>query len=244
MSEAQGQETERSADAGGEARAPLTDPASRRRFLRLMGAGGAAGAATLLAACGGAPQTEKTRSVLRKEVETSLFGPGDVGIIKYALTLEYLEEDFYKAVNTSGEIRDRRLKSILEEVGENESEHVDVLRSLVRQFAAQGVPRPKTNFDKVLAGGKDRILNTAATIENLGAAAYLGQAGNVKNESVLEAALRIHSVEARHAAALNELAGRPFRTGSPLKGSVPNGAFARPMSARDVLRETEQFIVT
>ena len=43
----------------------------------------------------------------------------------------------------------------------------------------------------------------AATVENLGAAAYLGQAGNIKSKEILAAALAIHTIEARHAATLN-----------------------------------------
>ena len=61
----------------------------------------------------------------------------------------------------------------------------------------------------------------AATVENLGAAAYLGQAANIQSTEILAAALAIHTVEARHAATLNTL----------LKLSpTPNGAFAAPKS--------------
>ena len=61
----------------------------------------------------------------------------------------------------------------------------------------------------------------AATVENLGAAAYLGQAGNIQSKEILAAALAIHTVEARHAATLNTL----------LKLSpTPDGAFAKPMT--------------
>ena len=58
----------------------------------------------------------------------------------------------------------------------------------------------------------------AATVENLGASAYLGQAGNIKSKEILAAALAIHTVEARHAATLNSL----------LKMTpTPDGAFAQ-----------------
>ena len=61
--------------------------------------------------------------------------------------------------------------------------------------------RPKTNFDAVIDGGVNKILETAAVVENLGAAAYLGQAGRIQSKEILAAALAIHSVEGRHAAA-------------------------------------------
>ena len=47
------------------------------------------------------------------------------------------------------------------------------------------------------------MLETAAAVENLGAAAYLGQARRIQTKEILAAALSIHTVEARHAAALN-----------------------------------------
>ena len=61
------------------------------------------------------------------------------------------------------------------------------------------------------------MLELAGTVENLGAAAYLGQAANIKSPAVLAAALSIHSVEGRHASALNTLLGESI---------TPDGAFA------------------
>jgi rubrerythrin len=92
-------------------------------------------------------------------------------------------------------------------------------------------PKPKTEFP--LKSAKS-VLELAATVENLGAAAYLGQAANIKGASVLAAALSIHSVEGRHAAALNTLLGEPI---------TPDGAFAKPADAEEVLKSVEPFIV-
>ena len=86
------------------------------------------------------------------------------------------------------------------------------------------------------------MLKTAATVENLGAAAYLGQAGNIKNKDVLAAALAIHSVEARHAAALNHLVGRGFGGKGGLEGSIPDGAFGKPMDEAAVLAAVKPFL--
>ena len=93
--------------------------------------------------------------------------------------------------------------------------------------------RPKTNFDAVLEGGQDMILQTAAVVENLGAAAYLGQAGRIQSKKILAAALAIHSVEARHAAALNTVVGKTI---------VPDGAFAKPASMEEVLPQVKPFL--
>jgi hypothetical protein len=77
------------------------------------------------------------------------------------------------------------------------------------------------------------VAKLAATVENLGAAAYLGQAGNIKSKEILAEALAIHTVEARHAATLNTV----------LKLSpTPDGAFAKPMSMAEVLAAVKPFI--
>ena len=52
----------------------------------------------------------------------------------------------------------------------------------------------------------DVLLLTAQAFEDTGVRAYKGQAGNLlSNRAVLEAALRIHSVEARHAAKIRRI---------------------------------------
>jgi hypothetical protein len=77
------------------------------------------------------------------------------------------------------------------------------------------------------------VTKLAATVENLGASAYLGQAGNIKSKEILAAALAIHTIEARHAAPLNMV----------LKLSpTPDGAFAKPMSMSQVLSVVKPFI--
>ena len=66
-----------------------------------------------------------------------------------------------------------------------------------------------------------QVTKLAGAVENLGASAYLGQAGNIQSKEILAAALAIHTVEARHAATLNTLLK---------KSPTPDGAFAKPMS--------------
>ena len=73
----------------------------------------------------------------------------------------------------------------------------------------------------------------AGVVENLGAAAYLGQAGNIQSKEILAAALAIHTVEARHAATLNLVLK---------KSPTPDGAFAKPLSMAQVLTAVKPFI--
>ena len=80
----------------------MSTPVSRRRFLAVSGGAGAAG--VVLAACGDddsgttSTMTEATSSMADEEA-LAQFGEGDLGIVNYALTLEYLETAFYADVD-------------------------------------------------------------------------------------------------------------------------------------------------
>jgi rubrerythrin len=210
------------------------DPGDRKRFLRMMGGAGAASAlAIFVAACGGDDdETNSSGSAGMSSTNSESATKGDLEIVQYALTLEHLETDFYNAVIDAGVIKDMALAETAKMIRDNEQEHVDALTGTLKQLG--GKPqRPKTNFDAVLEGGEKMVLQTAATVENLGAAAYLGQAGRIKSKEILAAALAIHSVEGRHAAALNTVVGKTI---------VPDGAFAKPASMAEVLPKVKPFL--
>jgi rubrerythrin len=211
------------------------DPSSRKRFLRMVGGAGAAGAfAIFAAACGDDDDDDGGGSAGGGQTETQrdMASSGDLEIVQYALTLEHLETDFYNAVIDAGVITDKALAETAMMIRDNEQEHVDALTATIEKLG--GTPKkPMTNFDSVLEGGPDMVLETAATVENLGAAAYLGQAGRIQSKEILAAALAIHSVEGRHAAALNSVVG---------KSIVPDGAFAKPASMEEVLPKVKPFL--
>jgi hypothetical protein len=171
----------------------LTDPVSRRRFMALTG--GSASLSVLIAACGDdddeAETTAATTATTGSEDALAQFGEGDLGIVNYALTLEYLEAAFYDQVAKSGLFKGDDL-ALIKEIGKNEREHVVALTGAAKSLGGEPAPRPKTQFDTTDAA---MVLQTAATVENLGAAAYLGQAAAIESTQVLAAALSIHTVE-------------------------------------------------
>ena len=199
--------------------------ASRRRFLHVAGFGAAGAAALAISACGG----EKPGDKAKPTDSGSQFGEGDVGIVNFALTLEYLEADFYSQVEEANLFSGRRA-DLLKQIGENEQEHVSALEATVKKLGGKPVARPDATFP--LEGGADEVLRLAANLENTGAAAYLGQAKNILDREVLAAALAIHAVEGRHAGVLNRLIGEPFTP----------GAFAAPRTMDEVLTDLRPFL--
>jgi rubrerythrin len=216
-----------------------TDPSDRKRFLKAVGGtAGASAFALFLAACGSDSKSSSSSSGSTTSTQqatgggktgTEMFGKGDLGILGYALTLEYLETQFYADAAKSGKLSGKVL-AVAKEFGGEESEHVKALQATIKKLGGTLPPKPVGKFP---LKNEQSILKLAATVENLGAAAYLGQAGNIQNKEVLAAALSIHSVEARHASVLNQVLGMDI---------TPDGAFAKPASAAEVLKSVKPFI--
>ena len=138
-------------------------------------------------------------------VPTMAFGAttrNDQAILNYALVLEYLQAAFYTEALRLGGLQGR-LREQASVVGAHERGHVAALR---KTLGSDAVERPTFNF-----GGATESPNafrrTAVAFEDLGVAAYKGQAPAIASPAFLAAALAIHSVEARHAAWIRRLAG-------------------------------------
>lgn len=136
--------------------------------------------------------------------------PTDVnGVLNYALTLEYLEAEFYTlAVASPGLIPAGAPKGAITTIRNHEVAHVAFLKQVLGDAA---VSKPTFDFT---AGGTfgdvfsnyDTFLALAQAFEDTGVRAYKGQAGLLKgNQIVLTAALQIHSSEARHASHIRQM---------------------------------------
>ena len=120
---------------------------------------------------------------------------GDIAILNYALTLEYLEAAFYNEAVAKGALSGDLLAAP-RIVQAPENAHVKALKQTLGSAA---VKKPKFDF-KGTTGSASTFGATAQVLEDTGVKAYQHEAGNIKSEAVLKAALSIHPVEARHAA--------------------------------------------
>jgi rubrerythrin len=185
---------------------------SRRRFF--AGVIAAGGAVTALAR----PERGVTQS------------GGDIAILNYALTLEYLQADFYTEAERHRALRGEARKAA-RVIGAVERAHVQALRAAL---GSKAVKKPFFDF-RGTTEDQDAFLRTAVAFEDLGTAAYKGQAPLIRSPQVLAAAVSIHSVEARHAAWIRYLVG-----------AVPaSEAFDAPKTKRETLElvASTRFIV-
>ncbi|RFS14835.1 ferritin-like domain-containing protein [Emticicia sp. C21] len=136
--------------------------------------------------------------------------PGAIDILNFALTLEYLEDDFYKAGLAAANLIPASDKPIFQQISKHESAHVALLKSAL---GAKAIAKPtfdvtgKGAFADVLTNYKTYAIVSHA-LEDTGVRAYKGQAGNLmtaEDKPLLQTALQIHSVEARHASMVRRL---------------------------------------
>ncbi len=205
----------------------VRDDYDRKRFLKMAGATGAASfSAFVLAACGGSSRASTTATTA---TTASSGSPGDLAIVNYALTLEYLETTFYEKVIASG-LFTGKVGSLIKEFGRQEQTHVEALKGTAEKLGGTPAPNPNGTFPIENA---DQVALLAYNVENLGAAAYLGQAANIQSKEVLAAALAIHTVEGRHAATIGTLVK---------KSVTPDGPFAKPADMSMVLAAIKPFV--
>lgn len=128
----------------------------------------------------------------------AMAGGGDVEILNFALTLEYLESTFYREAKTRAKASGE-LKSLIGLLADDEKQHVDALTATIKQLGGKPVSEPKFEFPYNNTAG---FLKLAQSFEDTGVSAYNGAGPMIKSKEVLGAAGSIVQVEARHAAAI------------------------------------------
>ena len=130
--------------------------------------------------------------------------PSVIEVLNYAQTLELLEEDFYKKMVAAGQVPAGAAKGAIDLILKHESAHVKLLDTTIK--ALGGTPVTGIKFkSSVFPADYPTQLAYAQALEDTGVRAYKGQAGNLMGAmagttNLLQVALQIHSVEARHAA--------------------------------------------
>jgi hypothetical protein len=194
-----------------------TAPTTRRAALRALAAAGLVGSGAILVGTGTAEAADNEPK-------------GDVAILNFALTLEYLQASFYTETQRINAVTGEAAR-LVRIVGGHERAHVQALAQLL---GSRAVPKPKFDF-RGATESQNAFVRTAVAFEDLGVAAYKGQAPRISSVSYLNAALAIHAVEARHAAWIRRVAGvLPARS-----------AFDEPATASQVLSvvDSTHFIV-
>ena len=211
----------------------VRDDVDRKRFLKMAGSAGAASFGVfVLAACGSSKSSSSSTTAAPATTATtaSSGNTGDIGILNYALTLEYLETAFYAKV-IEAKLFSGADAALLKTFGAQEAQHVAALKAAVSSLGGTPVAKPESKFPITTAAATAEL---AYTVENLGASAYLGQAPLIQSKQVLASALAIHTIEARHAASIGTLVKKPL---------TPDGAFAKPADMSEVLAAVKPFLV-
>jgi rubrerythrin len=153
----------------------------------------------------------------------------DADLLNFALTLEYLEADFYAHARTLALGAEAR--ALAQELGEHEEQHVDALQAAVRRLGGRPARRPAFVFpDRT----ETSFIKLAVALEDTGVSAYNGAIPRLGSREIRAAAATIAQIEARHAAAV-----RLARGGQPAPDAFDGaldqsqvGATIRPLLRR------------
>ncbi len=195
----------------------FADEAGRRNFVKvaaLVGVG-----STLVAASRGDKKAFADASA------------NDLEILNYALTLEYLEAEFYTRGVKSGILKGRTLE-LVTPIRDHEQEHVKAVTQTVKDLGGKPATKPGFQFPAGTFTSRTKFLSTASAFEELGVTAYHGQVPRIEDPDILKAAASIAGVESRHAAIVADLLG-----GNPFPAS-----FEKHMTMNQVLKAAGPFI--
>lgn len=172
---------------------------SRRNLLKLGSNLVAAGIPTLVAG-----------SLNKALAQAGAPSQAAVDAVNFALTLEYLEDEFYRMGLAASGLVAAADQKVIAQISKHETAHVALLKMAL---GAAAVAKPTFKYPDGLFNSYPTFLATARLLEDTGVAAYKGQAGVLINDKdILRTALQIHSVEARHASEIRRIIGMGMKS--------------------------------
>ena len=156
--------------------------------------------------------TSKKTAAATMSMSSAMFQASPIDVLNFALTLEYLERDFYQmGMDTTGLIPESD-RAVFGQILKHEVSHVNFLATALGD---QAIAKPTFDFSGGPAGltlntfgDYPTFLALSQGFEDTGVRAYKGQAGAlIDSDALLEYALQIHSVEARHASQVRRMRG-------------------------------------
>ncbi len=195
-------------------------PRTRRDFFKALAA------ASVGAAAGTSLLTSKAFAQIGGTQE------GDAGIFNFALTLEFLERDFYQMALDAGVLSGAAL-GVVTNLRDHEAAHVDAITAALQGAGATPAPKPQFTFPPDALASQDSVIQLASVLEPTGVGAYLGAGPMIQNPDFLEAAGTIAGVEGDHVVAIKNL-----------QGVVPpaNVAFEQALTKDEVLAAVAPFL--
>ncbi|GAB2517866.1 ferritin-like domain-containing protein [Spirosoma aerophilum] len=183
-----------------------------------------------------------------------------IDVANFALTLEYLEDEFYRMGLSTPGLIPASDQTVINQISKHETAHVALLKGAL---GAAAIAKPTFKYPSGTFSTYAQFLSTARVLEDTGVQAYKGQAGNLINDKgILQVALQIHSVEARHASEIRRMLGMKgwvsdptqttFTQGGVNLKTLPNvtgitddnlrGAFDEPLTKEVVLAAAAPFL--
>lgn len=183
-----------------------------------------------------------------------------VDVANFALTLEYLEDEFYRNGLAAAGLVPASDQKVIAQISKHETAHVALLKAAL---GAAAIAKPTFKYPAGTFTSYPTFLATARALEDTGVQAYKGQAPALINDkAILQVALQIHSVEARHASEVRRILGlkgwvsdptqTTFTQGGVNLKTLPNvsgisddnlrGAFDEPLTKAQVLAIAAPFL--
>lgn len=155
--------------------------------------------------------TSKTTKAATNSMASAAFQASPTEVLQFALTLEYLEREFYRLGLQEPGLIPTEDRTVFETISAHEDAHVAFLLAaleleegdMMPEFDFTGGDLNLDTFDNY-----ETFMKLAQGFEDTGVRAYKGQAGALANDNtLLDYALQIHSVEARHASQVRRMRG-------------------------------------